>query len=517
VVKLIFVFISTHLLFAQSIQFLTADRFTHYRIDDWISYATALEIISVEIDNNYIYFGSRNGGILRFNKYDGKWEYPYTTSSGLRSNTIYQIVYSEYDDFLYAQTPVGIDVLKPAERFWQPSSKSYLPDSRYPNRTEIENYLRSDVDPYRFPVYYRPANRELPDFFTERFFIYHLGGYVFDQYNRQFNFTDRIVDSWQRLWIGTDGYGPMMAELDHRYLQTYPQSIPNISPRDIFIDNEEFWVGGIRKDYSVGGITLWDKQNDEWQYFESAHIPQIYKDDVTAITGNDEHILFATILGLTIYNKKKDRWKTLDIRDGLEGNRVFDVIIKGDTAYIATEYGLNWVDLLSWEIYKPTDTVLDNVRINQLAHDGQLLWAATRYGLYSIDTFKDAINFHSSKAVLPDYDPLAVEIVKNQIWFTNKYGIAYWDRSTDQWHSFPGLNFYGEIRDIAATKNTLWFATDLGLLRYNTERDYWRLYDERDGLINRNVYRLDPDGRRLWISTEKGITSFRWKRTGRTD
>jgi ligand-binding sensor domain-containing protein len=309
----------------------------------------------------------------------------------------------------------------------------------------------------------------------------------------------------------------MMAELDHRYLQTYPQSIPNISPRDIFIDDQKFWIGGFREDYSVGGITLWDQQDDEWQYFESAHISQIYKDDVTAITGNDEHVLFATILGLTIYNKKKDSWKTLDIRDGLEGNRVFDVIIEGDTAYIATEYGLNFVDLLSMEIYKPTDTILDNVRINQLAHNGQLLWAATRFGLYSIDSFKDVINFHSSKAVLPDYDPSAVEVVKDQIWFTNKYGIAYWDRSADQWHSFPGLDFYGEIRDIAATKNTIWFATDLGLLRYNTKRNYWRLYDERDGLINRNVYRLDPDGRRLWISTEKGITSFRWKRTGRID
>jgi hypothetical protein len=517
VVKIIFLLLTTHLLYSQTIHLLTADRFTHYRIDDWISYAPALEITSVEIDNNYIYFGSRSGGILRYNKYEDSWEFPFTTSSGLRSNYIYQVVYNSDDDFLYAQTPAGIDVYRPAEDYWQPSSRSYLPVKRSPDKSEFENFFRSDKNNYRFPVYYRPTNRELPDFFTDVSFIYHLGGYVFDQYNRQYNFTDRIVDSWQRLWVGTDGIGPMKAELDHRYLESTPQSIPNISPRDIFIDDDVYWIGGFRFNQSVGGITRWDRDNDEWQYIEASLFPQIYKDDILAITGNEQYVLFATVHGLTVHNKKKNKWKTYDIKEGLEGNKILDVIIQGDTAYVATEYGLNWLDLLSMKIYKPSETILDNVQINQLAHDGQVLWAATRFGLYSIDPFKDEITFYSSKAVLPDYNPTALELVKDQIWIANKYGIAYWDRISDQWRSFPGLSFQGEIRDIAYTKNFLWFATDQGLLRYSLERDYWRLYDERDGLINGNVYRLDPDGRRLWITTEKGLTSFRWKRTGRID
>ena len=509
--------LTAHLLYSQTIHYLTADRFTHYRIDDWITYAPALQITSVEIDENYIYFGSRQGGILRHNKYDGSWEYPYTTSSGLRSNRIYQVVYSPDDGFLYAQTPAGIDVYIPAQNYWQPSSRSYLPPSKYPNKNEIEEFLRSDKNSYRFPPYYRPSNRELPDFFTERFFIYHLGGYVFDQHNRQFNFTDRIVDSWQRLWVGTDGYGPMRAELDHKYLESSPQSIPNISPRDIFIDNQNIWIGGFRYDQTVGGITRWNKKEDKWEYFEASLNSQIYKDDISAISGNDQYVLFASVLGLTLYDKKKDKWKTFDIRDGIEGNRIIDVIIEGDTAYVATEYGLNWIDLLSMEIYEPTESTLDNVQINQLAHDGQTLWAATRFGLYSIDSFNNEILFHSSKAVLPDYNLTAVEVVKDKIWIANTYGIAFWDRISDEWRSFPGLLFQGDIRDIASTKKIIWFATDQGLLKYDPTSNHWRLFDERDGLINRNVYRLDPDGRRLWISTEKGITSFRWKRTGRID
>jgi hypothetical protein len=518
VLKLILIlFLASPTLYSQVIHYLTADRFTHYKIDGWISYAPALEITSIEIDENFIYFGSRTGGILRYNKYNESWEFPYTTSSGLRSNTIYQVVYNVEENFLYAQTPAGIDVYKPAERFWQPSKRAYLPPKRNPGKSAYKDFLQSDKNSYRFPVYYRPTNRELPDFFTDRSFIYHLGGYVLDQYNRQFDFTDRVVDSWQRLWVGTNGIGPMMAELDHIRLVSIPQSIPNISPRDIYIDQNIYWIGGFRHDNSVGGITRWDRKNDEWQYIEASFVPQIYKDDILAITGNNHFVLFATILGLTVYNKKKDKWKTYDIKEGLEGSKILDVLIQGDTAYIATEYGLNWVDLLSMKIYHPSQNTLDNVQINQLTHDGKLLWAATRYGLYSIDPFNDDITFYSSKAVLPDYNLTAVEIIEDQIWIANKYGIAYWDRISDKWWSFPALNFQGDIRDIVSTGRFIWFATNRGLLRYSPDENYWRMFDERDGLINRNIFRLDPQGRHLWISTEKGITSFLWQRKGRSD
>ena len=63
------ILLATQIIYSQVIQRLTADRFTQYKIDDWVSYAPALEISSVEIDENYIYFGTRLGGILRYNKY----------------------------------------------------------------------------------------------------------------------------------------------------------------------------------------------------------------------------------------------------------------------------------------------------------------------------------------------------------------------------------------------------------------------------------------------------------------
>ncbi|TFH01883.1 MAG: hypothetical protein E4H13_03645 [Calditrichales bacterium] len=157
------------------------------------------------------------------------------------------------------------------------------------------------------------------------------------------------------------------------------------------------------------------------------------------------------------------------------------------------------------------------MRIYQLAYNDSLLWAATTFGLYSIDPGSGSIKFHTTRAAVSDYNLTAVAVVDDVVWMGGSYGVLYWDLSNDEWRSFPGLNFNAEIRDIAQTRNTIWFATNRGLLKYDRKRDYWRLFTQADGLISDNVFHVDPEGRDLWISTDKGITTFRWYRKSRLD
>jgi len=507
----------------QIVHRLSGDRFTHYRYDDWFSYATALDITSIDIDESYLYFGSLGGGILRFDKYENRWDYPFTTSNGLRSNVINEVVYNPLDGFLYAATPAGIDVYKPAERYWRPSGLSRMPQPREPQQPP--NSAITPRDNFRFPPYSRPANNQLPDFFTDITLTYQLGGGLLDQYNREFRLTDRIVDSWQRVWFGTDGLGPLMADLFHVWLEPRTQSLPHIAPRDIYVSEDYMWIGGVQNGLEIAGITFWDRRSDKWIYYEAPFIPQLYKDDVFAIAADGRYALFATIHGVAVYDHKKDVWKTLTTQHGLEGDKVYDVQISGNTAYAGTEFGLNWIDLTSMKVYEPAETTLDNVQIYQLAvDDSATVWAATRYGLYSFDVQNDKIEFYTVRAGIIDYDLRAVEKIGNDIWVASDAGkIAFWDQQKDVWRSFPDMvlqhsyTFQPHIRDIAATQNAVWFATDEGLLKYDRKRDYWRIFTEEDGLISDNTFHVDPEGNFLWISTDAGITRFRWKRKGRID
>jgi ligand-binding sensor domain-containing protein len=489
---------------SQIIQQSIGDRFTRYRIEDWVSYAPALEITALEADQNYIYIGTAKGGILRYHRYQNAWQFPFTISSGLSSNTILQLAYNDQEDFLYARTPKGIDVYKPAEAYWRPSINE-MPE----HPTSVPYVANRD---FRFPPGARPKNDDLPDFFTDIGMMYHLGGIIQD---------DRITDQMQRLWIGTDGLGPMMADLYSRNLEWTPRSIPNISPRDIFIDQDFMWIGGLHIPGRISGLALWDRDDDHWYYYEAPFLSGLYNDQVLCITGDENCVLFATVHGLSYYNYRKDQWKSFTMADGLEGDRINDIIIKSGYAFIGTESGFNWLDLSSLYIYELDQTTLDNYSINQLAIRGETIWAATYGGLYSIDLSEEKIVFHASRAAMPDQNLSAIEIIDDKIWLANERGIAYWDMLLDKWKSFPSLSFSRHlppaeyraiIRDIDATENFIWFATNFGLLKYDQNKNIWFLYTVNDGLISNNCYHLDTEGEYLWISTDEGVTRFLWRR-----
>jgi len=501
--------------FAQIVNRLSVDRYTHYRIDEWISYAPALYITSVEIDPDYIYFGTRHGGILRYDKYANTWDYPHTTSSGLRSNFIKRIAYDPDTDFLYAKTRSGIDVYKPADRFWQPASLKKMPRQRRPKKDDTINLQNSSE--YHFPPLFRPPNNALPDFFTPVSMIYQKPDIIYDQFNRIFYFTDRITDSWQRVWIGTDGFGPVEGDLFTFRLESHVQSISNIFPRDLYIKDDMMWIAGMNSDEQISGISLWDRIKNEWTYFEAPLIMQLQQDNVRSISGNDNFTVFATILGVAVYDHKKYKWRTITALNGLESDEVYDVVADQEYVYVGSENGFNWIDLKSMKVYEMSGRTLDNVSVNQLAIDDSIIWAATRFGLYSIDPYNDRIRFHGSRANVVDYDIKAVEVIGDEIWFAGPNGITYWNKKTDEWNSFPALEFKAEYRDIASTKNCVWFATNKGVLKYDRKREYWRLFTAKDGLINKDTYHIDPEDNHLWITTNHGITRFLWQRTGRID
>ena len=501
---------------AQVVQRFKGDRYTHYYPDDWVSYACALEISSIDIDEDYIYFASLGGGILRYEKYRNYWDTPLTTSNGLGSNLIYEIVYNPDDGKVYARTSSGIYEYWKADRWWRPSSRSTMPPAKQPSPEELKGIVRGKD--YYFPPYFRPPNGFLPDFFTNVSLMYLPDGTVFDQYNRQFSLTDRVADDRQRVWIGTNGIGPLLGDLFSRYLERMTQSISDISPRDMYIDGDEVWIGGMGRHGKISGISHWDRKRDTWEYFEAPFIPAMYKDDVNAISGNKNYIAFATVYGVLIYDLSNGNWKTITVKDGLEADLVFDVAIDDSMLYCASEYGINWIDLQTMRVYEPRETTLDHVPVYQISIDQNKIWAATRFGLYQIDPYEEKITFIASRAGVVDYDLHAVEIIGDEIWTAGSGGIAYWNRSKDEWYSFPNLDFNGTYRDIMPTRNVIWFATDRGLLKYDRKMDYWRLFSEIDGLISSDIYHIDADNsNHIWISTGKGITSFRWRRKGRID
>ena len=113
----------------QLINRISFDRFSHYDPDDWITYSYSNHITSIDFSDSYIYFGTNGGGILRFNLWDEKWEFPLTTSTGLRSNKVKKVVFSQTTNELYAISEKGVDSYIESFGYFTPYSFT-LPISR---------------------------------------------------------------------------------------------------------------------------------------------------------------------------------------------------------------------------------------------------------------------------------------------------------------------------------------------------------------------------------------------------
>jgi hypothetical protein len=503
---------------AQVVHQISFDRFTHYTIDDWITYAPGLEVTTIDIGDDYVYFGTRNGGILRYHVFDNFWDYPFTTSSGLRSNHIDYLVYHARDNKLYALTSQGIDVYNKAFNYWEPTGLTEMPPRRRPLQADINDFNRERN--YNFPEFYRPANSELPGFFTDLPILFRPPDEILDEHNRIFRLSpDRVVDKWRNLWLGTNGLGPARANLNNMTLNFYPQSLSNITPRDLIFDNDKVWITGLANGPEPVGINVWDLDKDDWRYIEARFNFGLHNDNGNTIIAHTDYIFCGSELGLLKYHKKDQRWNTFTTAHGLESNRVNHLFFFDSMLYVATDQGFNWLHPDYSQINESKDTALDNVPIFRISATDSSLLFATRDGVFEYDPERDEISFFGTQSALLDLYVTALGMHNDTLWLAGHYGIMYQDRLNDRWTSFTQIREYvfGAIHDIAFTKGHVWFASDNGLLKYDKKRDYWYLYTEKDGLADRRVYKVVPDHNDLWLCTQKGLTIFRWNRKGRLE
>jgi ligand-binding sensor domain-containing protein len=493
-------------------------RFHHYEIDDWVTYAPALDIISISVGEDYIYCGTRFGGILRYHIYDNFWDYPFTTSNGLKSNQILDIVYDSQNNKIYAETIEGINQYNYAFNYWEFIGPGNLPPQRYPLSSDLEDYLQNGN--FRFPEFYRPQIKELPDFFTDIKYVFRPPNEILDEQNRIFKINDAIVVDRQRnLWIGTNGLGIAKASLDDYNLTFHRQSISNITPRDLYFDKNEIWIAGLNTGNGPGGINYWNYDEDEWKYFEAQYNHGIYDDNCYAVIGTERYLFFGSQEGLIRYDKKSREWKTFTTGNGLESNKIYHLHVFKNNLFIATDEGFNWMTPNYNQIEESGNTILDNVPVYKIVSSKSLIYMATKNGVYTYNMEKDQIRFLKTRSASLDLYISAINFLGDSLWIAGKYGITLYDGLKDSWQSFPGIQtaVKGDIHAINFTKGNVWFATDNGLLKYDIGRDFWYLYTVDDGLADNEVFNIIPDSEDLWLCTKKGVCIFRWYRENRIE
>ena len=391
-------------------------RRARYELDDWVSYMKTRNISSVAMGTDYIYFGTMDGGILRYHYFDDQWDYPFTTSNGLPDNIVTQVAFDRNTSFLWAVTQKGTAIFDPSAKEWLSESQAdYWPYS-FPDMP-----VRNEGDPIEQNIFYpRKFLDQLPTFFANSPYTIINDWVLMDDHFREFNISGFIKDYKERVWFVVDNFGIGMGDIFFTRADFYEMGLLDITPIAIEFQQNNLWIGGINNGTDRPGIALRPNGEIGWRYFESRWISHLPNDNVNDILVDGDSVWFATEYGVSLYNIGRDKWKNFSLKENLSSNIVLGLERLGNYVYAATDQGLSQINRLSGSAKSVNKNQFLNLRINQLAVQKDTLWAATDRGIFRFISRLNQWQLVHARAAIQDFTVTAVSNYENEVWFASR-------------------------------------------------------------------------------------------------
>ncbi|MFQ5772324.1 MAG: two-component regulator propeller domain-containing protein, partial [bacterium] len=516
----------------------------NYEQGDWKSYSVARYITSITVGHQYVYFGTRQSGITRYDQFQNRWDFPWTTSNGLADNEIWALAFDFDTGYLWCASHTAISYYHPTARRWT----NYFKDEfGLPMVDEVES-IRIESNKIFFKTqagrlyetmkfgsvilvadtnFSKGRNRtaNYPHFFMTNGYLFDPEGIVEDFHFRSAKVEVAYEDNWGNYWIGTDGLGAGKGDRRSLLLEMLDFGLINASVHAMTFHEGVLWIGGIKNFGANRGITAWDLSRATWHYYDQRDISALRSDKIYAITPDGDNLWFSTGYGLTRYAPKNNSWKTFDNFDGLSDNQIYDTVVDDSSIWVGTANGIDRIlkknltkkDSLKIERISPGNLTI--VEVYDLELMENLLWAGTDGGIYIYDTTKREGGFSAEIEGPLDRVVTTISRYGNEIWFGSSAGIDVYDIKKKQWLGVPEGRFFPNtpINRILATKDAVWAATNQGVLKYNRKSKSWRKFTTEDGLINNRVNTILLDGDYIWFGTDRGLTQFYWNDPNRVD
>lgn len=321
---------------------------------------------------------------------------------------------------------------------------------------------------------------------------------------RRYDLTDAIAgESPGTFYVGTAGGGVVRVDtntLDRTWLQfgTLSRGLGSVA-----VDGDRLWFGGDGGG-PRDGVAWSPRDLSTWTRYE-AGVDDAPRGFVARIAASPEGTWFATSEGVYRFDDE-DSWLRLTARDGLPADQGTSVVPTGSGAWIGTLRGLARVDTSGTVV----STSLDGARVLDLALAGETLWVATDRGLFTRTGEGDPVAVSDTPAlatgpvvaVATDGDvvaaltPDALHVRRNGrwaapdrtlaplgallrlhidpeggLWVAGANGIASLEsaRAPRTW-LVPGDIPEGPVRGLTVDGDHLWVATPAGALRIDRTR-----------------------------------------------
>lgn len=475
-----------------------------------ISYLPVTKIYDISEDQSYYYLAS-NGGIWRYHKYDQEWDYPITTSQGLPQNTILHIYYWSDRDVLYAETPGYHCLFNPTWEMWQNLPKKGK-NLSWPGGISLDD-LRRSMTANKAEKIKRvssmPNQAALTD---DRRYTMRGDAVLISPAGEAFPLTYSFTSFLEDIIFVIEGFGIGMSNEYDVSIKLFRLSVPNVPLRDILIDGNLFWFGGVgRTGYnSYGAIGLWPDLKNSWEYYYKLNSNAFANSfSVNRFYADRNNLYAATDNGILEYDNGADEWQTLPGTSNKAYSKIKYIAKLDSILWLGTDDGLiAWDPEIKQFMYR--NSSLSNTRIYNLESDNNDLYIASNQGLYRLrhgSLIPEGINYLTT---VVGGLPKVVRSLKNELWIGTDMGWVWYDKKSGKWNGDLISNFRlkGPVMDMAVDNRDAFFLVPAGVVHWNRKTDVYRLYNKKSGIPSGSYRRIILDGNALWVLYDDGATQI---------
>ena len=525
----------------------------------------------IAADEREVWFGT-DGGALRYDKIRDIWHL-YTVSDGLLSSVVDKVVISK--DYVWVTFIDGPSL------------------SRFDRRNEIWETL---TPPDTSGLPFEDVEAVVPDGDYVWMAMSMSGIRRYDVKTGEWKVIkveDGLVTNRIR-WIAVDDRYVWIAysHAGATGLSRYEKStgrFQHYSTSDVLVDSNidriyvtenSVWI--LYEDWQSAGVTKYDRRNDEWltitpkgefrsgvvelaedgdylwlatrgegikRYHLTSgtwtefNVSDGLADEETfehSLVVDERYVWVGTEGGLSIYDKRKERWTSYTMRPRLPDKEVFAVAADDRFVWVGTKSGMARYDKLydEWRIYRRKygwwfdsdgyNFLADNF-VTSLATDDRYVWVGTREGANRYDKIADIWLLFRDRNGLPSEDITSIAVDGYDIWMGTDGGLCKYPRMSDNPNAWVTYTSGIEIKPMLTSKrfaNTLvsdevwciavderyvWVGTQRGVSRYDKKKDIWDTFTSEDGLVRDAVTSIAISGDEIWFGTSGGISIYNRK------
>jgi hypothetical protein len=466
----------------------------------WVSYSDFRHVTDVAVGSNYVYIAT-GGGLLRWDLYKKLWDTPWVVVRGPETSVdlrgAVNVDYLQESNTVVVLTPRGAYQYNPTAQYWTTAQHEFASPNTGTNLNQA--------------VFINSPGTTI----TGRSYFLQGGATIMDRELHNHPTEAFAADSWGFWWMGVFGVGVL--QIDSRTWQGTMWEAGLFGPDVRALAYGDGWtiLGG---DNPNGGISFWKREEFLWDHLEPLYNASLQSGIVRDLTVSGRTALAATDFGVTQFDLRNGSGRTWRVVEGLWSDRTYGVAVDHDTAWVATENGVNTIILPKGLCKRLMVDGLKNVHGYRIAVDPQALWVGTDLGLFRMDRATGKGDYLGQDGGVGG--PVsALYSGPEELWVGRATGLEVIRKQDLGQTGYPAEAFLSGARIFAVlpVDSLVYIGTDRGLWKYDRYRNRWHQYQKEDGLIGNHVYALLRDGDYLLIGTSEGVTRFYWNDQYRID